>query len=320
MVKMNSRITIGSLVFENRINSVEIDQRWKQITQSAMIKMPRYTKIIQNNDFKIQVGDAVKIELGYDTDMRTEFEGYISSRSYNTPLEFKCEDEMWKLKQQTVTQSWPSVKLKDVLLYLVPGIDVSMVQDITLAPFRLDRVSIAKALETLKDEFGLVAYFRDKKLFCGLAYTETGLADVFYHFQKNIPQNESKLEFKEESDVRIKVKAVSHLPDNSKIEVEAGDTTHGDATNETTLDFYNIQTKAELQQLADEAIKKRKYTGYRGTLKTFGQPFATHGMIANIQDEKYPERAGRYYIDAVKTIYGESGFRRDVELGIKVAA
>jgi phage protein D len=311
-VKMNSKILIGSLVF-NLVNSISIDDSWKNITQTATIKLPRLQKLVGDDNYKIKVGDRVIIQLGYDDILQNEFQGYVSARGFNSPLEIMCEDEMWKQKQRTVTNSWPSTTLKSILKYLIPGADTANVQNITLTNFRLDHVTPTKALEKLKDEYGIVAYYRGTQLFCGLAYTEGALGEARYHFQKNVPLNEGNLEFKESGDVKIKVRAISMLPNNKKIEIELGD----DSGNETTLHFYNL-TKAELRKQAEIKIKKLKYTGYRGTLKVFGMPRVTHGMIADLTNTKYPERGGRYLIDGVKTIYDSSGFRRDIELGPRV--
>ncbi len=314
MVQLNSRITIDGRVIENLVSSVSVNSTWKQITQMATIKIPRYPSLLNN---RVTVGDVVKIELGYDDDMRTEFEGYISSRSFNSPLEFECEDAMWLLKQRTVSKYYASVKLKDLISELVPGADLEGVQDITLSPLRLDRVSVAAALQKLKDEFGIVCYYRSNRLIAGLAYSETGLGEVTFDFQKNVPQNECKLEWKEEQDVKIKVKAISVKPDNTRIELDLGDTT-GDA-NQTTLHFYNL-TSEELRKQGEDAISKLKYTGYRGTLRSFGQPWTTHGMVAQIQDARYQERNGKYFIDGVQVSYGDSGFRRDNILGKRFGA
>jgi phage protein D len=312
-VKMNSRILIGSLVFTNRVNSVVIDESWKKVTQTATIKLPRLQKLLGDGNYKIKVGDRVVIQLGYDNILQTEFQGYVSSRGFNSPLEFMCEDEMWKQKQRTVTNSWPSITLKALLKYLIPGVDITHVQNITLTPFKLDHVTVADALEKLKDDYGIVAYYRQgSPLFCGLAYSETGLGKVQYHFQRNLPFNESQLEFKESGDVKIKVRAISMLPNNKKIEISLGD----DTGNETTLHFYNL-TKEELRKQAEEKIKKMKYTGYRGTLKTFGMPRVVHGMVAELTNEKFQERGGNYIIDGVKTFYDNNGFSREIELGPK---
>jgi len=312
---MNSNITIGKLTFNNLVNSVTIESSWKFMTQRATIRLPRLKKLLTEDKYKINVGDVVTINIGYDDRMRTEFTGYVSEVAPRSPIEIKCEDEMWKMKRDVVTKSWASVKLKDVILYLFPDADVSAVQDITLSNFRIDHVSRAKAMEKLKDETELAMYFRNGVLFCGLPYTETGLATVVYDFQKNISKDEGKksLTFLTKESVKLKVRAISMLPDNKKLEVELGD----EDGNTTTLHYYNIRTKDELQKLAAAKINKLKYDGYRGSFHSFGLPYATHGMIADLRDANYPERAGKYFIDEVVTQYDKSGFDREIKLGLK---
>lgn len=311
MKVMNSRIEIGSLVFSNRVNSVAVQSSRKNITGTATIKLPNLRRQTDQQKIEkiIRVGDAVKIMLGYDDRLVSEFEGYVSIISPQIPLEIICEDEMWKLKQETVSMSWRSTTLKEVLRFLVPTATINC-PDITMAPFRLNKVTKAKALEQIKDEYILDIYFRGKTLFAGLAYTETGLGEVNYHFQKNALMG--NLQYRRKEDVKIKVKAIGMQPDNTKIEVEVGDTdgeTH-------TLHFYN-KTKEDLNALAEQKIKLMRYDGYRGSFTGFGQPYASHGMVANLMDDRYPERAGRYLIDGTGVKYDQSGYRREVSLGLK---
>ena len=325
-VRMNSYVEIQvadksrpALVFRNQVNSVEVETSWKFITQKATINLPRLKKLLEEKSLtKINAGDTVLIQLGYNGNMRTEFEGYVSEVSPRTPLEIKCEDEMWKLKQDTVTKGWGTVKMKDIILYLVPEADVSQVYDITLSNFTIDHTSRAKALEKLMDETGLAIYYRDKKIFCGFPYTELGLPEVNYHFQKNIPKDEGKksLTFLTKEMVKLKVRAISMLPNNKHLEVILGD----EGGSEITLHFYNCPTKDMLTKMATEKLKTLKYDGYRGSLLAFGQPFVTHSMIANITDTEYPERSGKYFIDKVKTKYGHGGLRREVEFGLRADA
>jgi len=302
---MSSYIEIGNYVFRN-VNAVSIESSWKNLTQRAKIKLPNIKALLEKN---IKPGDPVIIKLGYNSSLNIEYEGFVSTIAPSTPIEITCEDEMWKLKQQTVTMSWRSVTLKEVLKYLVPDATIEC-PDIILSPFRIDKLSKAKALEKLKDEFTLVIYFRGKNLYAGLAYQEKDLGRQKYHFQKNIAH--SSLVYKGKDDVKIKVKAISIMPNNTKIDTELGDADG----EQRTLHFYNL-TLAELKKQAQEKINLMKYDGYRGTFTGFGVPVVKHGMVAELLDNKYPERAGSYFIDSVNTTYDSNGFRREIELGRK---
>ena len=113
---MNSHIEIGTFVFRDRINSVTTKSSWKALADTASIKLPNLKRLADGKRAEdlIHVGDTVVIKLGYDGKLQNEFTGYVSSIKPTIPLEIICEDEMWQLKRRTVTQSWRSVKLREV--------------------------------------------------------------------------------------------------------------------------------------------------------------------------------------------------------------
>lgn len=297
-------------VFRNNAG-IEIIDTWKELTGTAEIRLPNYYGALER---KIKTGFAVEVYLGYDGDLKLEFAGYVAERSAGSPITFKCEDEMWQLKQQEITQAWESTTLEEVIKYLVPDAVITYLPSITIAPMRIDRVTVAKALQELKKNYNLVIYYRGKKLHVGASYQER-LGRVKYKFSSAIANaNVGSLEYKREDDVRIKLKAISLQPDNTKIEIALGDT-EGEAR---TLHFYDL-TEAELRQQGEAEIEQLKYNGYRGALAAKGIPFVQHSMVAEVADDKYPERAGDYFVDEVVTTYdGSDGFSRNVMLGIVI--
>jgi hypothetical protein len=313
---MSSYIEIGTKTFR-RNAGVQIKSSRKTLTDTASVKLPNLKALLDDPTKKISVGDKIEISLGYNGNNNVEFSGYVSEIKPTSPIELMCEDEMWQLKQQYVSKSWESVKLVDVLKFLVSSVNTTECPDITLAPFRLDKTTKFKALEKLKEEYGLDVYFRDKKLYAGLAYGESGSKKVKYHFQKNVPTSteQTGLIYKRKSDVKIKVQAISLTPDNKKIQEDVGDP-DGELH---TLHFYNL-TKVQLKQQATDMIDKMKYDGYRGTLKTFGVPRPNHGDIAQLDDGKYLDRAGEFFIDSVEIDYNNRGYRKLLELGKKASA
>ena len=72
-----------------------------------------------------------------------------------------------------------------------------------------------------------------------------------------------------------------------------------------------------MKALAQEELKRYSFDGYRGKIKTFLFPYALPGMVANLEDKVYNERSGDYFIEAVDVLFGMSGTRRIVEIGIK---
>lgn len=302
-------VTIGGLTFDY-VHSIDIKSSWKTLNDECIIQLPNQKDMLAAID-AMGAGTSVTVKLGYDGNLSTEFEGYIKSVSANHPYTITCWDGMWNLAQQEVTKSWESTTLKEVVQFLVADSTVGDVPSVTLAPFKLNRVTKAAALQKLKDEYGLVAYFRGSKLYVGLAYYETGLGEFVYHFEKNVAKRNNRLEFKRSNDVKLKVKGISIKPDNTKIEVTAGDS-DGELR---TLHFYD-KTEAELKALVNDRINLLKYSGYRGSFMSKGEPRPVHGAVAKLFSDLYPERNGSYFIDEVHTTFnGSTGFSRQITLG-----
>lgn len=305
MKAMTCNIIIGNWEFDY-CHKVEIKTSWKTLTDTCTIHLPNVQGTL---DTKIKVGDEVIVRLGYDGVLSEDFRGYVARVKPASPMVIECQDEMWKLKQQTVSHSWKSASLEEVLKFLVPHAQVK-VPGITLSPFRLDKVTKAQALEKIKEEYGLCVFFRGPELYIGLPYgIDEEPFEFRYHMQKNVASFGS-LEYRRKEDVRVKVKAISLLPNNTKHEVEVGDSDG----EQHTLHFYNL-TKEELKQQAEAKIDLLKFDGYKGSFTAFGQPNAQHSGIAKLKDDTYQDRGGDYFIDAVSIAYGPDGYRRELELG-----
>ena len=319
MYYFNARVTIGPYVWPT-LSEFEGTSTWKSIGDQATLKLAGLRSKLEK---VISTGMKAKVEMGYDGQYFTEFDGYVAEIMPNVPFTVRLEDAAYQLKRQTVTKSWKHVTLKQVLEYLYDGPLSISVPDVDLSPFRLDRVSKYKALEKIKEEFGLTIYFRGTTLFAGLAYTDKQAKDVvLYRLTGNqvrqLPPNivASDLTYKQREDVRVGVRAISILRNNKRVEAKVGDA-DGD---QLTMHFYNITSESALKKLASEKMDLLKFEGYRGTLTAFGIPRVEHGMAAQLRDVLYPEREMKVFVDEVKTTVSKSGgFRRAVTLGRKAS-
>ena len=308
MYRLSCQITIGKFAFDF-VTQAEVDSSWKNLTDTATITLPRKLKWKDRplRD-EIKRGDKVEIWLGWDFENRIEFQGYVSAVRGNVPVKIECEDEMWKLKQTEVTKAWRSVTLKQLLTDILPSGTSFEAVDAELGPFRISRVSVAKVLESLRTQYGLYAYFRGGVLYVGFPYSLTDSQTVAYGFRRNIISDD--LVYHREDDTAIQVQAISIMPDGSQLEEKVGDP----GGELYTLHYFGLPV-SQLKTLAEEDMKRLRYTGYRGGFETFGVPFARHGDIAAIKDAEYPERDGRYFIDRLRTSFGLEGSRREVGLG-----
>lgn len=313
----------------NFANSIEIVSSWKELSDKCTLKLPSKAvlsiadittidnrKVQQAFTFedKFKTGMPVSVWLGYEGENNLEFTGYISEIKPKLPFEIVCEDELYNLKRQPAISGAYSGTLKGILQKYFPTSNLSdKIPDVLLSNFIMDKITPAQLLQKLKEHYGLCAYFRGKTLFVGLPYSEfDSYTPLKYYFQRNVIGGTDDLAYHKKEDMKIKVKAISILKDNTKIEVEAGD-----AEGETrTLHTYNEPDKAKLKAWAESKLNLLKFEGYSGTFDAFGVPFPKHSGAVALYDERYAERNGQQYlIDKVTTTWGTGGFHRKIEIG-----
>lgn len=309
------RAIIGDFEFTS-LSNVKIERDRRKLGASAVVTIPSIynTKYVVDN---INGGDKVIIGLGYDGNIRKEFVGYVADLSYSRPVKIRCEDEFYTLRRTTPrARSWKSVSLAEVLEYLIPNAVLRDIPSVTLAPFAVKSGGNSyTALQKLCDTYGLQAW-HDEKAFTVTVPMWAGAGEIVrYDMQTNVI--EPSLKFHRESDVRIKVSAVSISPDNKRITVDVGDV---DASSTTTLHFYNVGSESELRRLAEDRLSVMKYDGFSGSMKTFGVPYIEPSMTARIRDRRFGAvRIGSYMVDAVTTDWGRSGFSRTVTIGRRLS-
>lgn len=316
MLRLCCHIDIGDFAF-GYVSELEVDSSWQNLTDTCTIKLPRKLQF-EGKSIKdlLRVGDPVSVKLGYDEQLNDVFSGYVARIEPNIPLTIHCEDAMWLLKRNSVTVSLKDATLVQVLAAVLPdGVVTGEVAALKIGNFRASKVSAAKVLDFLKEEYGIQAYMQGGKLNCGFAYGfETApQAPKRFGLQENVSQ--SNLQYRLADDIRLKVKAVSLKPDNTKIEVELGD----EDGEQRTLHYYNLP-ETELRKIAEADMQRLKYDGYKGSFTAFGAPMVSHGDVVELVDADFPERAGRYYTDRVRTTFGQGGYRQEIELGKKASA
>lgn len=335
-----TRKSDGTSLEFNFCNMFETDESYEHLTDTARIVIPRKLKfdgvdIFAGTNPLFKRGDKVLIEAGYHPKKRTIYQGYISKIKANIPIEIECEDEMFLLKQYTVT--YPSkystittgkngrhlkrpkvisanVSLQELMDFCIADdIDFDIIDDIKLGQFRVVNATPAMVLDKLRTEYGLYSYFKDGRLKIGFANNASDTKEASFVMEE-VVINSDELEYQIEDEIKIKVKAISMMPDNSKIEVEVGDSDG----EQKTIHKYNLN-EADLKKVANAWLADFKYTGFVGELETFGEPYLRHGDRAKITSRKLPERDGTYLIRVVKRKFSVGGgWRQSFTLGAKV--
>lgn len=322
MYVLTAQIEIAGKKF-TRVNLVEIESSAKVLEDTARIRIPATARLERESEFvtevetakAFQAGDPVVIRLGYNGNLREEFRGYVTRVKPGQPLEIECVDATWTLRRKNLQASFKATTLKALLQYIVEGTGISLkgeIPGINFTHFYLKNVTAASALQKIKADYGLTMYLKNfNELHVGLAsYTDN--FTVVYGLGENVIEHD--LEWVDETDTRLKVRAIHVRKNNTKVQKEVGD-----ADGELrTLYFYDLDNESQLGTLALQEVKKYKYTGYKGGFTAFLLPNVQVGNVARLRDPQFAERAGDYLVDKVVTSFGTDGARREIELGIKV--
>ncbi len=312
MKVLNCHIVIGSLIFE-WVNNFEVHSSFEMFTDTAIIKLPAHLRINRDELLTyINFGNKVTIQAGYNKNLTKIFSGYVTDIKPSVPVEIKCEDEMWKLKQESLTASGRNMSVSKLLRQYYSSYRHKYL-DVQLGTFYIDNLNKVKILEQLKSDFGLFSFFRNDTLYVGLQYDPESAQKHTFVLDYNMA--EDNLEFKLKDQVKLKVKAISNNKDGTKTEIEMGDET-GD---QRTLNFYNL-TKSQLQEHAERELERLKYDGWRGDFTAFGEPVVKHGDIVKLKklNDENSEKSGEYWVDKVVYNFGMDGFRQKITLGPKV--
>jgi hypothetical protein len=368
MLRLISKTTItskktGKEYYFDFCEGIEINTSFETFTDTASIRFPRKLTDNGKNIFVgdtalFRRGDKVKIELGYDPKLRTVFNGYITEIGSNIPIELKCEDEMFVLKNTRITypekvgvithgkpsKKYPEgrvlkkpiivsdpISLYQLVDYMIPDDIEFECLDVNLGSFRATNASVTQILDELKKDYGFYSYFRSKDTTVGHGLEAVTTTKRILHV--GLPSDASisnTEEFAFEENIINQDDLKYQQADDLILKVVAismqSDNSKkqvevGDADgSQRTYHTYNA-TDSDLKKFAQLKLDAVKYTGYVGNIRTFGEPYMRHGDIAKITSTKLPERDGNYEVTSVKRIFSVSeGYKQELELGIKVAS
>ena len=296
------------------VNAVEITRDTEKLTTEAKITMPKKVKWDKADKIPVKRGDSVKISLGYDDNLQTAFVGYVRDVGFKTPIVITCEDEMFKLKQMPAKKkAYRSVSLETLLKDQGIGYRLNIMGEQALGAYRVTADTVAALLGKLSEQ-GIRSFFRYEDdtpvLYCGVLFErDTRPAQVF-KTGLNIISDQSLQQQKAEN-MRLRVKAVSLMPDNKKIKVEVGD---ADGEHRT-LHTYN-KTESELKAWAEQEIKRLKRDGLTGSFTTFGHTLVDCLDAIGIVIDGV--KSGVYQVKKNVVKYGDSGYRQEITLGLRV--
>jgi hypothetical protein len=288
------------------------------LADTATIVLPEAVmNQVLNIENKINRGSGVLIELGYDGNLVTEFEGFIQEITTNdSTLKIVCEDALFLFRVGVPDVELKPSSLKSIAQYLIDKIDPSFTlscdYDISYEKFVIHQATGFDVLKKLQEETKANVYFdtTNKVLHLHPPYLEKA-GMVRYSMQQNIEK--STLEYKKAIDKKIEV-IVESTDSKGKVTSITAGTTGGE---KITLKVGPM-SNADMKKVADAALRKNSFDGYSGSFDGWLIPFVKPTYSAKIEDQDYPYKDGTYYVVGVKTNFSESGGVRTITPGIKL--
>ena len=288
------------------------------LADTATIVLPEavMNKVL-NLENKINRGSGVLIQLGYDGNLETEFEGFIQDITTNdSTLKIVCEDALFLFRVGVKDVELNPSSLKSIAQYVIDKIDqsykLSCDYDISYEKFVIHQATGFDVLKKLQEETKANIYFdtQNKILHIHPPYLEKGGA-VKYSMQQNIEK--STLEYKKAVDKKVEI-TVESTDSKGKVKSITAGTTGGDKITMKVGPMGEV----DMKKVADAALRKNSFDGYTGSFDGWLIPFVKPTYSAIIQDQDYPYKDGSYYVVGVKTNFSESGGVRTITPGIKL--
>lgn len=218
LLRPRRRITIAGPnskgLIMNKAISIIIESSFNMLSDTAEVVIPRRLKIdgetytIGDSNDLFQVGDKIRIEMGYDAtnleqNLVTRFEGFIRQIIPGDNIVIHCKDEMYFMEQvNKQTQYLTPITIVDLVKDMTDAVktqfsgkgftytfdrnnigsnkSVSWVSgdpfaivclDSKISGYRLKRnPNIAQCLDGLRKNFGFRSWFRDHVLYVGLLW------------------------------------------------------------------------------------------------------------------------------------------------------
>ena len=262
----------------------------------------------------VKRGDKVTISLGYDDNLQTAFSGFVRDVGFKTPVVITCEDDMFNLKQMPAKKmAYRSVTLEKLLKDQGISYRLNVMGEQSLGAYRVTADTVAALLGKLSQQ-GIRSFFRYEEgepvLYCGVLFERDNKPSQVFKTGFNIISDQNLKQQKAEN-MRLRVKAISLMPDNKKIKVEAGDADG----EQRTLHTYN-KTESELKAWAQQEIKRLKRDGLSGSFTTFGHTLVdcldAVGIIID------GTKMGVYQVKKNVIKYGDTGYRQEITLGLRI--
>ncbi len=327
MFKMSYNIEIGSYRLKH-VESVKITRSVENLMDTATIVTPAtvFNKALEVQE-KLKASSPVKIQLGYDDNLKTEFEGYLKSvKTDGGSLTLECEDALYLFKGSVKNAEYKNITVKTLLqktvLELESGnkelrdrhITINCQFDFSYEKFTTVNASGLEVLKKIHDEAKPNIFLKDNVLHIQPLYFDMGLPTIAYNMAVNIDRDGMNLKYRRADERKLKVTAKGKNSAGKEISVTIGEP-NGDTE---TINFPGVTTEEQLKKLAQTAHDGKVYEGYEGDFTAWLVPYIEPGYSVMLKDDDDEVKNGKYYVLKVDTTFDSSGGKRIIGLGKKL--
>jgi hypothetical protein len=276
--------------------------------------LPKNTKWKDEKSVPVKRGDKITVALGYDNQNEEVFTGYVKTVGVKAPVEIRCEDEMFTLKNTDCKKkSYPNANLKTILKEQLPtGMKCEVFAQHAFGKYVVNADTVAKLLGDLA-EVGIVSYFKGDTLYCGMIHEHkeaAGKKQRFFEGENGNIIESSDLTWSDEKDIKLKITGNGTDRSGKKITV-----TEGDKDGEQRTFYKYNTTKEELTAEAKKKAKEFKVSGLSGSFTTFGAKLVW--PMENISIKTLETEYASYKCIKNTITYNENGYRQNIEIGGK---
>ena len=280
----------------------------KTVQQDGVMSSVSGTKVKRVNSIPFAKGDFVRVSLGYDNRNTLVFEGFVHRINYTENLVLECEGYANQLREKYFSKSYQKTTLKQILTDLIQGTDILLsprIDDVPLTNVWFKNATAFKVLEWVQKELCCKVFFDGKYLY---ADPERSTGSVRLRVGWNVI-NANALTIQQSESVQINV-----------VEKDAAGTVK--KTKSESKKYSNVkEIKARsglpaqyLRKVATELQGESDYSGYAGNIECFLEPHVFKCDKIELDDARFPERAGTYFAEEIDGSFDEQGGRRTIKI------
>lgn len=269
--------------------------------------------ITKTSDKLFKEGDPVDVLLGYNGVCTRRFKGFVKQINYATPLEIECEGYSYQLRDKIFTKSYKKTSVKGILTDLLQDTEIKIsefTQDAPLENVTFKNAPALKVLEWFQKECLMTVYFDFDTIYVGFSRFGVKKPRVKLRLGWNVI--ESKELKKDVADSEIQINLIEKNNKGETKRTKSEQRKYSNIKEERIRSGLDEKTKKEI---VDERQRIENHKGYRGDITCFLIPHIDKAYAVDIEDTRFPDRSGGYFVESVDGSYNANGGRQKLTLG-----